>query len=89
MAFITEEIKTAEQIVEFQSLGLVSPLTRKPLEPERWAVDRGRQLYFVRLGGGFSEIPNMFVLLQKGGVIVSIEGSNRAQGQIRLKGRYG
>jgi hypothetical protein len=80
MAFINEAIATAEQIAEFKSFGFISPLTKRPHEPQRWAVDRVRQLYFVSFGGGISELPYFFALIQKGGAVISIRGVNRTKG---------
>jgi hypothetical protein len=79
MGFVNENIDTPERIREFDSLNLVSPVTAKPPKRSRWAVDRERGFYLVRLGGGFSEIPDIYALVVPGGVI-RIEGHESGSG---------
>lgn len=79
MAFVNERIETPAQSAEFDALKLISPATGQPPEKALWAVDRERQLYFVHLGGGFGEIPDLYALVAQGQRIM-IEGRQRASG---------
>jgi hypothetical protein len=67
MGFVTEDINTPERIREFEEMKLISPVTGGPAERWRWMVDRERSLYFLPLGGGFSDIPKLFALVFPGG----------------------
>lgn len=80
MSFVVEEIKTAELIAEFESFGLKDPFNGQPAHPWRWVVDRERGWYFVHLGGGASEMPSFLVLFNRAGVVVDIQGQERAKG---------
>jgi hypothetical protein len=80
MAFVNEKIDTPERIREFDQLNLVSPLTRKPPERWKWTVDRERGAYLIPLGGGFSEVPEIFALVVPNGVI-QFDGNKKGQGQ--------
>ena len=79
MGFVNETIDTPERIREFDALNLISPVTLKPPERWRWAVDRERGFYLVGLGGGFSDIPQLHALVVPGGVI-RIEGHESGSG---------
>lgn len=85
MGFVNETIDTPERIREFDALNLISPVTDQPPERWRWAVDRERGFYLVRLGGGFSEIPQLYALVVPGGVI-RIEGHESGSGNPLLAG---
>lgn len=80
MGFVNESIDTPERIREFDSLNLISPVGRKPTKRWRWAVDRERGFYLVGLGGGYSEIPQLYALVVPGGVI-RIEGHESGSGR--------
>jgi hypothetical protein len=79
LGFENEKIDTPERIAELDRLGLVSPVTGKPPERWKWCVDRERHAFFVALGGGFGDIPEIFALVLAGGV-VRIEGESDEQG---------
>lgn len=79
MSFVVEEIKTAEQIAEFQSFGLKSPFNGQPMQPWRWVVDRQRGWYFFSFGGG-TEKPWIMALFNRDGLVVNIEGQERSKG---------
>lgn len=79
MAFVNERIDTPAKSAEFDALQLISPATSRPPEKMLWAVDRDRHLYFVSLGGGFGEVPELFALVADGQRIM-IEGQQRATG---------
>lgn len=79
MAFVNERIETPAQSAEFDALQLISPTTGRPPVKSLWAVDRGRQLYFLHLGGGFGDIPELYALVAQGHRIM-IEGRQSATG---------
>lgn len=79
MTFSNEEITSPEAIREFDSLGIISPITGKSPERWKWTIDRERGIYFISLGGGFGEIPKVFVLVAKGELIF-LEGNSHTTG---------
>jgi len=85
MAFSLEMIQTPAQLTEFRSFAFKSPITRKPVEKDRWVVDRGRDMYFVNLGGGSMEMPWFLVLVLKNVGVVRAEGLDRSAGEFDKK----
>src|SRR5690349_4051320 len=79
MAFANERIDTPEKRAEFDALRLISPATGRPPEQRVWAVDRERNMYFVSLGGGFGDIPELFALVARGQQII-VAGTQEVTG---------
>jgi len=69
MGFVNEKIDTPERIREFDQFNLISPVTGRRPECWKWTVDRERGFYLISLGGGFSEVPNIFALVVPNGVV--------------------
>jgi hypothetical protein len=82
MAFVIEKIESAKQRAEFESLRLISPITRQPAKLGRWVVDRERGLYFVNFGGGAAEMPYLLALAEQGSVVLQAEGREQSKGPI-------
>lgn len=85
MTFVREEIDTAERRQERDGLHLVSPVTRSSFDEPRWFVDRERGLYFVELGGGGPEIPFVFGLADKTGVLLEAQARAETVGEYHKK----
>lgn len=65
MAFINEEISDSDKEL-FYSFNFINPVTRKPLNPRKWTIDRERDILLVGLGGQgleSSEIPMFYALV--------------------------
>ena len=68
MAFVSEEITKEEDKEYFNSLHLLD-ITKRPLKPYWWAIDRERNYIIYPMGGGSFEIPRGMGLYLNGEVI--------------------
>lgn len=68
MAFVSEEITKEEDIQYFNSLHLLD-ITKRPLRPYWWAIDRERNYIIYPMGGGSFEIPQGMGLYLDGDII--------------------
>ena len=56
MTFVSEEIIKEEDVQYFNSLHLLD-ITKRPLKPYWWAIDRENKCFIFPMGGGTFEIP--------------------------------
>lgn len=68
MAFVSEEIIKEEDVQYFNSLHLLD-ITKRPLKPYWWAIDRERNYIIYPMGGGSFEIPQGMGLYLDGDII--------------------
>lgn len=68
MAFVSEEITREEDIQYFNSLHLLD-ITKRPLRPYWWAIDREKNYIIYPMGGGSFEIPRGMGLYLDGEII--------------------
>lgn len=68
MAFVSEEITREKDIQYFNSLHLLD-VTKRPLKPYWWAIDRERNYIIYPMGGGSFEIPQGMGLYLDGDII--------------------
>ncbi len=68
MAFVSERITREEDIQYFNSLHLLD-ITKRPLRPYWWAIDREQEYILFPMGGGAFEIPEGIGLYMDNAVI--------------------
>lgn len=70
MTFVNEPITEADKArIDFSNIK--HPTTRNPIFPNKWTVDRERDIALIYLGGGgeFGERPEIFVMYWQGQVV--------------------